>query len=653
MILATIVVGASVVGIAPHYREMMIPAANLDETVELGRLLPEEQAGLAGMGISMKAYFVGMEIVAMSVVAVCLVTAIIIFWRRKDSWIAWIASLFLVTTATTSSFNVDGLGRAYEWAAPLVTLQGALGLILPALLLFLFPNGRFVPRWSRWLVVAWVAYIAARSFLPDLAGELWVRTNVLGYVVAMVVFSVGVGAQFYRYRKTSTPAERQQTKWVVVLVAAHIFVAVVITITLQVVPGIFSSPLTNQLYEMAMYFLYETTLLLIPLAFLFAILRYKLWDIDFLINRSLVYGGLTLALALFFVGSVLAIRQLMLLVTDGGQMGIVLSISTLTVGLAFMPTRRFLHRWVNRRVYGIGIEYKSGLNKGGKLLTDEAVDSLESLVAYEDARLIGRGGMADVYRVTHRELGVPMAIKVLHEDLSDDSEEFVARFEREAQIIASLDHPNIVRLLDHGALQDGSHYIVMEYIDGADLSKQLNLEGPFPVARAKPILQELASALDHAHAKGVVHRDLKPSNVLLETLDSKDLNPFRSVLTDFGIAKISANTQLTRTQVVGTVDYMAPEQIREAAEVDGRADVYAMGVLTYRLLTGRRPFEKGSAVALMLAHLQEPAPDPRDIAPDLPDAVATAILRALAKAADERYDTAGEMVADMFCEAAY
>jgi len=137
VILVTIVVGACVAGIAPHYQEMMIPAANLDETVELGRLLPEEQAGLAGMGISMKAYFVGMEIVAMSVVAVCLVTAIIIYWRRKDSWIAWIASMFLVTTATTASFNVDGLGRAYEWAAPLVTLQGALGLILPALLLFL------------------------------------------------------------------------------------------------------------------------------------------------------------------------------------------------------------------------------------------------------------------------------------------------------------------------------------------------------------------------------------------------------------------------------------------------------------------------------------------------------------------------------------
>ncbi len=653
VILATIVLGACIAGIPPHYREMMIPAANLDETVDLGRLLPEEQAGLADLGISMKAYFIGLEIVAMSVVAVCLVTAVIIYARRKDSWIAWIASMFLISTATTSTFNVDGLGRAYEWAEPLVTLQGALGMLLPALLLFLFPNGRFVPRWSRWLVLVWVAYIAARALLPGLLGELWVRTNVLGYIVAMVVFVVGVGAQIHRYRNTSTPAEKQQTKWVVVLVSAHVAVAVVITVTLQVVPGIFESPLTNQLFEVSMYFLYELTLLLIPLAFLFAILRYKLWDIDFLINRSLVYGGLTLALAVFFTGSVFAIRQLMLALTDGGQMGIVLSVSTLAVGLAFMPTRRFLHRWVNRRIYGIGIEYDSARKSGRKVIPAGAMDSLEALASYEDARLIGRGGMADVYRVTHAEQGITMAIKVLHEDLSDDSEEFVARFEREAQIIGSLDHPNIVRMLDHGVLQDGARYIVMEYVHGPDLSKRLNLSGPFPLDEAQPVLEELASALDHAHGKGIVHRDLKPSNVLMEKLEGADANRYRSVLTDFGIAKISEATKLTRTHLVGTVDYMAPEQIREATKVDARADVYALGVLTYRLLTGHRPFEKGSAVALMLAHLQEPAPDPRKLSPSLPDSVAGAVLRAMEKTADDRYDTAGEMVADMFGGAAH
>ena len=258
---------------------------------------------------------------------------------------------------------------------------------------------------------------------------------------------------------------------------------------------------------------------------------------------------------------------------------------------------------------------------------------------YEVLELLGRGGMAEVYKGRHPRLERTVAIKILSTGLAAETD-FRQRFEREAQAVAALRHPNIVQVFDFGDVE-GTYYMVMEFIDGIDLACHLRESGRIELEQMRPLLRDLADALDYAHTEGVVHRDVKPSNVMLR--DEK--RGSRAILTDFGIAKIRASdTGATKTgMVMGTLDYMAPEQIQGARKVDGRADVYALGVMVYQMLVGGLPFHGDNPGAIMLAHLQQPAPDPRILMPDLPDDVAAAILRALVKNPDERYPTAGAL----------
>ena len=264
------------------------------------------------------------------------------------------------------------------------------------------------------------------------------------------------------------------------------------------------------------------------------------------------------------------------------------------------------------------------------------------LGSYEVLELLGRGGMAEVYKGRHPRLDRTVAIKILPPRLAADPD-FRQRFEREARAIAALRHPNIVQVFDFGDVE-GTYYMVMEYIEGIDLARYIRENGPLPLEQVRLILRGVASALDHAHAQGLVHRDVKPSNVMLETVGQIDLS-HRVVLTDFGIAKIlTSDTDATKSgMIMGTLDYIAPEQVKVSAQVDGRADVYALGAMLYQMLTGELPFKGDYAGAVMLAHLQQPVSDPRGLRPDLPDNVAHAIMRAMAKEPDDRFSTAGEL----------
>ncbi|HEX4977864.1 MAG TPA: Stk1 family PASTA domain-containing Ser/Thr kinase [Nocardioides sp.] len=266
---------------------------------------------------------------------------------------------------------------------------------------------------------------------------------------------------------------------------------------------------------------------------------------------------------------------------------------------------------------------------------------------YEIGELLGRGGMAEVRKGTDQRLGRVVAVKRLRTDLASDHT-FQARFRREAQSAASLNHPAIVSVYDTGEelSTDGTDvpqpYIVMEYVAGRTLREILREGRKILPERALEITSGILSALDYSHRAGIVHRDIKPANVMLTP--SGDVK-----VMDFGIARAIADSSSTMTQtaaVVGTAQYLSPEQAR-GETVDSRSDVYSTGCLLYELLTGRPPFVGESPVSVAYQHVREQADPPSTLDPDLPPEVDRIVMKALAKRTDERYQSAAEMRADI------
>ena len=262
------------------------------------------------------------------------------------------------------------------------------------------------------------------------------------------------------------------------------------------------------------------------------------------------------------------------------------------------------------------------------------------LAGHQILAVIGRGGMAVVYLAEHLRLGRKVALKVLGPELAED-EAFRARFTRESRIAAGLDHPNIVTVYDAGEA-DGILYISMRYVEGTDLERLLRAETNLDPARAVSIAAQCAAALDAAHAEGLVHRDVKPANILLAA--ERHTSTDRVYLSDFGVTKrLHSGAGLTRTgQFVGTVDYVAPEQI-QGEVVDGRADVYSLGCVLYRCLTGEVPFPRETEVGTIYAHLEDLAPSPSERRPELPSRLDDVLAQALAKSPDERFGTGREL----------
>lgn len=266
----------------------------------------------------------------------------------------------------------------------------------------------------------------------------------------------------------------------------------------------------------------------------------------------------------------------------------------------------------------------------------------QTLGGFKLTRLLGTGGMGSVYLGEHQMIGSKVAVKVLHPELAANPQQ-VDRFHAEARAVNLIDHENIVRIFDLSVDPHGRHYFVMELLDGRPLSSVA--KGPVPAAVAIPILTQVLSALSAAHARGVIHRDLKPDNIFLVKRGADD--KFVKVL-DFGVAKLLASGPVGGHTVagmaIGTPTYMAPEQWT-GAPVDGRADLYAVGMMSFLLATGRLPFPRGGLLE-MLAYHREKIPDPpARVNPEVPEKWSEAILRALAKKPQERFQNAAEMAA--------
>jgi tRNA A-37 threonylcarbamoyl transferase component Bud32 len=557
--------------------------------------------------------------------------AVILFLRRSDDRMAlWVSAMLLLTAHIYSSlgYNVGIAGLISS------ALYGA-GETMQVGLFYLFPSGRFLPRWSKWLIPPLLVFrilIWLNIRINHIGQQAWE----VGIVVALML--IGIGFQVYRYRNQSNPLQRQQVKGVLIgLVVTVFFVATYIfAVSIGQVFGPVSA--SNFWLLTVLGLMRQSALMIFPITLALAIMRFRLWDIDLAINRTLVAVCVTLVLAIPFAGAYFVMQHLLATLKGGSVSTAAIVVSALVTGLLFTPVRQRVQHVIDRNLYGLRFDLNE-LKQAQKLEEGLVPGQLtgQMLAGYQIMDVIGRGGMGEIYRA--RQLDRTVAVKVLPDHLASD-EEVRARFLREADATADLKHPNIVKVEESGE-SDGVLYMVMEYIEADDLKTFLRQNGRLTLPATQTLFAPLADALDYAHHSGYVHRDIKPGNIMVRKLADGSLHP---VLMDFGLAKMSdTRSDLTGEGAIGTIDYMAPEQIKSAGSVDARADVYALGVVLFEALAGEPPF-KGSAAQVLFGHLQQPPPDLRVQAPDVPRVAAHAITRALAKLPADRYPSAGELV---------
>lgn len=255
---------------------------------------------------------------------------------------------------------------------------------------------------------------------------------------------------------------------------------------------------------------------------------------------------------------------------------------------------------------------------------------------YEVLEKIGTGGMSDVYKAKDQKLNRFVAVKVLKQEFSENRN-FVSKFRVEAQAAAGLMHPNIVNVYDVGE-ENGIHYIVMELVEGITLKKYIEKKVRLTTKEAISIAIQVAMGIEAAHNNHIIHRDIKPQNIMI----SKE---GKVKVTDFGIAKAASSNTIT-SNVMGSVHYTSPEQARGGFS-DEKSDIYSMGITMFEMLTGRVPFNGDTTVAIAIKHIQDPMPFLRDFVPEIPVSVENIVMKCTQKSADRRYQSMGEMIADL------
>ena len=613
--------------------------AGIRNSFEIGlKLLPESQAALTAAGLSLK--FPAYVLVITDTITILFfgVTALILVLRRGDEVATLVvASMLLFTgglyTGPTANANFPYL---------LLAILPGLAETMQAWFVYLFPDGRPLPRWMWWILIPlpiWRIGIWYLDYVPTYKAEFrtaetYSHTAQQAWDIGLFLLLLigGIAAQVHRYRNLSTPAQRQQTKWILLgMIVTVLFVGSYVVVFNVLGYGQNSSLLVS----LAARVFRQISLMIVPATMAIAVMRYRLWDIDFAINRSLVYGALT--------GALLTLFALMLWIAStlardfAARPLLAVGVTLAIFALAFRPLRTVLQKFIDRQFYHIYIDYQK--QPRSSLPPIEEIEFPHAhFNEYTNMELAGRGGMAEVYKANHPTLKRVVAVKIMRESIQDDAMMRIF-FERETRALSRLDHPNVIKVLDVGKV-DGRPYLVMEFVDGPILSALL-AGGKLELDEGLSILKPVSAALDYLHAHHVIHRDVKPGNIMLENRGSER----RPILTDFGLAKVLNDTSLiSQSAVAGTFAYIAPEQIEAQKHIDGRADIYALGIMTYQLLAGQLPFQHENQGALLIAHMLHAPPDIREISPDLPEFISKAIQRAMSKKPVQRFATAGEFV---------
>jgi tRNA A-37 threonylcarbamoyl transferase component Bud32 len=618
---------------------MILFAAGVRNSFEIGlKLLPESQAVLTEAGLSLK--FPAYVLVTTDIITVLFfaLTALIIVLRRGDEVATLVvASMLLFTgglyTGPTANANFPNL---------ILAILPGLAETMQAWFVYLFPDGRPLPRWMWWVLIPlpiWRIGIWFLDYVPTYKAEFrtaetYSHTAQQAWDIGLFLLLLigGIVAQVHRYRNISTPAQRQQTKWILLGMMVTVLFVGTYVIVFNVL-GYGQS--TSLLVSLAARVFRQISLMIVPATMAIAVLRYRLWDIDFAINRSLVYGALTGALLALFALILWVVSTLARDFTARPLLAVGLAL--LVFATAFRPLRIVLQKFVDQRFYHIYIDYQKA--ERPSLPPIEQVEFPRAHFSeYTAMELAGRGGMAEVYKAEHPTLKKIVAVKIMRESIQDDP---IMRifFERETRALSRLDHPNVIKVLDVGRV-DNRPYLVMEFVEGPILSSLLS-KGRLELEEALVILQPIGAALDYLHSHHVIHRDVKPGNIMVDVKNGA----WRPILTDFGLAKVLGDTSLiSQSAVAGTLAYIAPEQIEAQKHIDGRADVYALGVMTYQLLSGQLPFQFENQGALLIAHMLHEPPDIRERVAGLAGTVSGSIRKAMSKKPADRFPTAGEFV---------